>query len=96
MNNDKVNANFITVEQAAERMSPFISSEYQWPVLPKNGNWQLKFIVYQDGGVVMDFLDTDTGEWWSESNHTLEVPYNEEGAEITYKILIEAGIPFLS
>ncbi|MDI5833272.1 hypothetical protein OCF84_20900 (plasmid) [Shewanella xiamenensis] len=92
MSDDK---NFLSIETASERLGPYISSDYKWPSLPTCGNWQLKFIVYQDGGLVMDFLDVDTGSWWSENNEILEIPYNVEGAEITVKILIEAGIPYM-
>ncbi len=82
----------LTVEIAAERLAAFVSPGYLWPaMLP---GWQLEFIAYPDGEIMMDLLHPVSGVFWSDENEFLEQPAKSDGTPITVHELIAGGGAF--
>jgi len=84
----------LTAEIAAERLAAFVSPDYRWPaMLP---GWQLEFIAYPDGGILMDLLHPVSGVFWSDENGFLEQLAKSDGTPITVHELIAGGVPFMT
>lgn len=84
----------LSVAGVAEAFTGIVSPAYQWPAQP--AGWQLEFIVYPDGEVVMDFLHPVSCAFWSEENEQLATPFKPDQSVITWKDLKAAGIPFMT
>jgi hypothetical protein len=90
MDNDTI----LTVEIVKGALQDVVSPDHKWPVQP--AGWQLEFIVYPDGEVVMDFLHPVSCMFWSEDNEPLETPLRQDKTVLTWKDLKAAGIPFMT
>lgn len=88
------NKTVLSVESVKVALGGIVSPEYQWPEQP--AGWQLEFIVYPDGEVVMDFLHPVSCSFWSEDNEPLETPLKQDKTALTWKDLKAAGIPFMT
>lgn len=89
-----INEPILTVDSVKALLQGVVSPNYQWPEQP--AGWQLEFIVYPDGEVIMDFLHPVSGVFWSEENEQLEVPLKQDKSALTWKDLKAAGIPFMT
>lgn len=88
------NQTVLSVENVKVALDGIVCPEHPWPVQP--AGWQLEFIVYPDGEVVMDFLHPVSCSFWSEDNEPLETPRKQDQTVLTWKDLKAAGIPFMT
>lgn len=84
----------LTIEVVSCRLKEVISPKYTWPEIPTG--WQLKFIVFPDGEVNMDFLHPVSCVFWSEDNGFLETPYTPNGKPVTRELLEMCGVPYMT
>lgn len=90
MDNDTI----LSVTSVKAALHGIVSPNHQWPIQP--AGWQLEFIVYPDGEVVMDFLHPVSCVFWSEDNEPLETPLKADSTALTWQDLKAAGIPFMT
>lgn len=84
----------LTIAIVSERLKDFVSPEYAWPELPTG--WQLKFIVFPDGEVNMDFLHPVSCAFWSEDNGFLQTPFGRMKEPITRSVLDKCAVPYMT
>jgi hypothetical protein len=85
----------LAVEFVSERLSEVVSKDYVWPVVPEG--YQLEFLLHPDGTIILDFLNTETGCFWSEFvDMEIETPYTTDNNPIAWQHLESLGIPFMS
>ncbi|EKO3612165.1 hypothetical protein M3914_003376 [Vibrio metschnikovii] len=85
----------LTVDSVSKKLKGIVSDDYQWPVVPDG--YQLEFILHPDGSIILDFLNTEKGIFWSEvANEVMETPFKSDGSPITWETLKTANIPFMS
>lgn len=84
----------LSVHDAQAALREVVCSSYSWPEQP--AGWQLKFIVYPDGEVIMDFGHPVSCTFWSEDHAPLQTPYQPNKAPITWQHLKAAKVPFMT
>ncbi|HGS4617177.1 TPA: hypothetical protein ACMDTM_003335 [Vibrio cholerae] len=89
------NNKVLTVEFVSERLKGIVSPDYQWPVVPEG--YQLEFILHPDGSIILDFLSPEKAMFWSEAaDEEMETPFTKDGNPITWQMLKQEKIPFMS
>ena len=86
----------MNIHEISSRLHDVISPNYRWPIVPSG--WQMEFIVYPDGVVIMDILHPVSGAWLSDNHQEgiLEQPFLKDQNPITINELRRAGIPFMT
>ena len=84
----------LSVSDVKHALSDIVDPQYDWP--EQLAGWQLEFIAYPDGEIIMDFLHPVSGSFWSDENTPLDLPKKNDGSEITWRDLKRAGIPFMT
>lgn len=82
------------VTDVKDALKAIIDPCYVWPEQP--AGWQLEFIAYPDGEIIMDFLHPVSGTFWTDEHPPFELPTKQDGAVITWQDLKKAGIPFMT
>lgn len=86
----------LNLEAVTGRLKGVICPDYQWPEVP--AGWQLEFVAYPDGFVIMDVLHPISGAWLSEDHEDgiLDQPMKHNGEPLSAQVLQKAGIPFMT
>lgn len=84
----------LTIGYVAEKLKGIVSEDYKWPETPCD--YQLEFILHPDGSIILDFLNLETGVFWSEVvDEEMQTPFIDDGTEITTSILNLFKIPYM-